>query len=42
MYYAETSQLAAPTAPHRGSDRSYWDAARNDAVRLLGDQSSVK
>ena len=42
MYYAETSQLNSATPPQHGPDRTYWDAARNNAVRLLGDQSSAK
>lgn len=42
-YYAnEVSQLAGPGVPQGGRERAYWDAARADSVRLLGDNHSAR
>ncbi|KAH8114301.1 hypothetical protein DFH11DRAFT_1508962 [Phellopilus nigrolimitatus] len=41
LFYAETSQLSALSASQLSSERAYWNTSRNDAVRMLGDQTAV-
>ncbi|KAI5117240.1 hypothetical protein M0805_001558 [Coniferiporia weirii] len=40
-YYAESAQLSATAIPQRGVERAFWDASRDDLVRILGDQTAV-
>ncbi|EJC97952.1 uncharacterized protein FOMMEDRAFT_114738 [Fomitiporia mediterranea MF3/22] len=41
MYQSEFAQLSAMNVPHTGPERTYWDATRSDAFRLMEDQSST-
>lgn len=41
MYYNEMTQLSANVTPQKGSERALWDAARQDAIRYVGDQTQA-